>query len=37
MMIATKDGTTTTATTVMTIDRKARGPNNFIAADHISI
>jgi len=37
MMIATKNSATTTVTTVMTIGRKARGPDNFIATDQISI
>jgi hypothetical protein len=37
MMIATKNGAMTTATTVMTTGRKARGPDNFIATDQISI
>jgi len=37
MMIAAKNGATTTATTVMTTGRKARGPDNFITADQISI
>ena len=36
MMIATKNGAMTTTTTV-TIGRKARGPDNFIATDQISI
>jgi hypothetical protein len=33
MMVAAKDGATTAATTVMTIGQKARGPDNFVAAD----
>jgi len=36
MMIATKNGAMTTATTITT-GRKARGPDNFIATDQISI
>ena len=36
MMIATKNGAMTTTTTVIT-GRKARGPDNFIAIDQISI
>jgi len=37
MMIAAKNSATTTATTVMATGRKARGPDNFIATDLISI
>ena len=37
MMIAAKNGATTIATTVMTTGRKARGSDNFIATDQISI
>jgi hypothetical protein len=37
MMITSKDGIMTTATTIMMTGRKARGPDNFIAADHISV
>ena len=37
MMIAVKNGATTTATIVVTTSRKARGPDNFIAIDQISI
>ena len=37
MKIAAKNGAMTTATIVMTTSRKARGPDNFIAADQISI
>jgi hypothetical protein len=37
MMIAVKNGATTIATTVMVTDRKARGSDNFITADQISI
>ena len=33
MMIAMKNGAMTTATTVMTTGRKARGPDDFIATD----
>jgi len=36
MMIAMKNGAMTTVTTV-TIGQKARGPDNFIAIDQISI
>jgi len=36
MMIATKNGAMTTATNVTT-GRKARGPDDFITADQISI
>jgi septum formation inhibitor MinC len=36
MMIAAKNGATTTATTVRT-GQKARGPDNFIVIDQISI
>ena len=36
IMIAAKNGATTTATTVRT-GRKARGPDDFITADQISI
>ena len=37
MMIAAKNGATTTATTIMTTGRKARGPDDFITVDQISI
>jgi hypothetical protein len=37
MMVATKDDATITAITVMTTGQKARGPDNFIAADQISV
>ena len=37
MMISTKNGAMTTATTVMTTGRKAQGPDDFIAIDQISI
>ena len=37
MMIAAKNGATTIATTVVTISQKARGSDNFIAIDQISI
>ena len=37
MMIATKNGATTIATTVMATGRKARGPDNFIATNQMSI
>jgi len=33
MMIAAKNGATTTATIVLTTGQKARGPDNFIAND----
>jgi hypothetical protein len=36
-MIAAKNGTTIIAITVMTIGRKARGLDDFITADQISI
>jgi hypothetical protein len=36
-MITTKDGVMTTATTVMTTGRKARGPDNFVVADQIPV
>jgi len=37
MMIAAKNGATTTATIIVTTGRKVRGSNNFIAIDQISI
>jgi len=37
MMIAAKNGATTIATTVMATGRKARGPDNFIATNQMSI
>ena len=37
MMIAAKNGATTSATTVMATGRKARGPDNFIATNQMSI
>jgi hypothetical protein len=36
MMIAAKNGATTTVTTVMTTGRKARRPSNFITTDQIT-
>jgi hypothetical protein len=33
MMIAAKNGATTTATTVVMTGQKARGPDNFVAAN----
>jgi hypothetical protein len=35
IMIATKNGAMTTATTVMTTRQKARGPDNFVTTDQI--
>jgi len=37
MMIAAKNGATTTVTIVLTTGQKARGPDNFIATDQIYI
>jgi len=37
MMIAAKNGATTIVTTVMATGRKARGPDNFIATNQMSI
>jgi hypothetical protein len=35
--IATKNGATTTATTIIMTGQKARGPGNFIATDQIFV
>jgi len=37
IMIAVKNGAMKTATTIMTTRRKARWPDNFVAADQTSI
>jgi hypothetical protein len=35
--LAVKNGATTTATTIIVIGQKARGPDNFIATDQFSV
>jgi hypothetical protein len=37
MMIVTKNGAITTATTIIMTGRKAQGPGNFIATDQFSV
>jgi hypothetical protein len=37
MMIAVKDDAMTTMTTIMMTGQKARGPDNFVVADQISV